>query len=634
VTIIPIMKRELVAAARKAQLQSGRSVFAGMMLTIVVGAFGAWYYWEHGSVSPDVMGRAARQSFLWIVLVHAMSILGASATAAVSIAGEKDRRTLDFLLATRLSNAEIVVAKLASSLILFFSTVAAGLPIMLLLNTLGGIDHRLILLTYASLACMSFFLASLATWVSTGASDGGHAARASMLWVMAWLMIPCLVTFILPRFGLRFPGFVMTVNAWILASSPMGLLLKMGGGLGMSWGLIDAVARMSGLQLLAGALFLVWAIVRLRSAYRINVSDDGRRLVGRLTRPGWRLLAKPAVSDDPILWREMSTSRVGFLSWAVSAIIILCIYAGLGYVTFFFGRPAFIELWHHGYTAGLTTAEHPEFNLAVRYFMPDYGVNPPADIARTEFNILLRVITATMMFFITMMAASTSAAGIASERARETWNSLIATPLTARDILRSKMLAALWQIRWILITMFILWTIGLIAGAIHPLGYIAVVLETAATTWFFLARGTLVSARANDLASATGQSARLAILLTCSGIVPFLLPGRLNSVLLGTGSLPVVSYISLVSYRDVRAALHFSAYPPLQWIRIATGEGALWVVLTGVIAIVVPALGGFYYWRYANAHFDRLIGRPWRPVVQDEKGPGLLSEPVPLIASS
>jgi len=628
VTIIPILRRELVVAARKAQLQMGRSFFAGFMLTVVLGTFGARYYWEQGSVSPELMGRAARQSFMWIVVVHATTILGVATAGALSIAGEKDRRTLDFLLATRLGNAEIVLAKLVSSLTLFLSTVAAGLPVMLLLNTLGGIDLRLILLTYAGFLCMTFFLASFSIWVSTGASDSRSATSVTILGIMAWLMLPFFVAFVFPRFGLRLPGFVLTVNAWLLASGPLGLLLKIGGGITASSGLIDAVAQMSELQLLGGVVFLVWAIVRLRSAYRINVSDESHGLVRRLTRPGWRLRAKPAVSDDPILWREMSTSRVGFLGWAVSVMFISCIYVALGYVTFFFGRPAFIELWHHGYSAGLTTAERPEVNLMVRFFMPDYGVKPPADIARTEFNLFLRYVTTPLTFLIALMAAGAAAAGIATERARETWNSLIATPLTARDILRSKMLAALWQMRWVLTTLLVLWTIGLIAGAIHPLGYLALVLELAAWTWFLLARGTLDSVRAKDLATAAGISTRLGMFLTFSGAVPLFLPGRLNSVLLGVGSLPFVSFSSLVSYRDVRGALHFSAYPPLQWIGIATGEGALRVVATCVIAIIAPALGGLYYWRYANAHFDRLIDRPWRQVVEDEKVRELSDEPV------
>ncbi len=265
-TIVPILNRELVASARKPQLQAGRSVFAGMLLAVVLSTFGAWYYWEHGSISPELMGRVARQSFLWIVFIHGMAMFGVSTAAAHSIAAEKDRRTLDFLLATQLSNAEIVVGKLASSLTLFFSTLAAGLPVMLLLNTLGSIEIELILLTYASLTCMAFFLASLSIWVSTGARDGAHAARGAVLLIMGWLMGPFFIAFMLPRWGYRVPQVLQTANSWILFSTPMSLILKMGGGFNLSSGLIDAIVRMCALQLIGGALFLVWAIFRLRSA--------------------------------------------------------------------------------------------------------------------------------------------------------------------------------------------------------------------------------------------------------------------------------------------------------------------------------------------------------------------------------
>ena len=32
------------------------------------------------------------------------------------------------------------------------------------------------------------------------------------------------------------------------------------------------------------------------------------------------------------------------------------------------------------------------------------------------------------------------------------------------------------------------------------------------------------------------------------------------------------------------------------------------------IGIVVPVSGGLFVWRYATAHFDRLVGRPWREI--------------------
>ena len=46
------------------------------MLTLVLGTFVTWYYWEEGSVSPQVMGTVARQSFMWIVSFHVISIFG------------------------------------------------------------------------------------------------------------------------------------------------------------------------------------------------------------------------------------------------------------------------------------------------------------------------------------------------------------------------------------------------------------------------------------------------------------------------------------------------------------------------------------------------------------------------------
>ena len=59
-----------------------------------------------------MMTRIAFQAFLWMLVAQMMPVLAALSRAALSIALEKDRRTLDFLLATRLSNAEIVLGKL------------------------------------------------------------------------------------------------------------------------------------------------------------------------------------------------------------------------------------------------------------------------------------------------------------------------------------------------------------------------------------------------------------------------------------------------------------------------------------------------------------------------------------------
>ena len=81
-------------------------------------------------------------------------------------------------------------------------------------------------------------------------------------------------------------------------------------------------------------------------------------------------------------------------------------------------------------------------------------------------------------------------------------------------------------------------------------------------------------------------------------------------MILGAGSPPFVSFLSLVSYRDVRNALQYAAYPLLQWIHLATGDGTLPVVATCLLGIIIPAVTGSYFWRISVSNFDRLIGRP------------------------
>ncbi len=610
--ITPILNRELLIATRKTSLWGTRGHFAGLLLTIILATFGARYYWDQGQVSDhDMMARVAFQAFAWMVFAHMAVIFGVfAARAAPSIALEKDRRTLDFLLATRLSNAEIVLGKLAACMIELVAGFAAGLPIMLLLHTLGAIDLRLIALAYAGLVTTAFFMIALAILVSTRANSVRRAGGAAVLWCFAWMSGPFLVSTIFTRAGLRLPSSVLTANAWILASSPLCLVMPLVGGGTPSSGLLYVVARMSGMQVAGGVLLVLWAIARLRAAYRLNVSGDSQSLAARLTRPGWRWRPKPLVGDDPILWREMYTAGTGLLAKALGLVIWMGFYGILICGTLFFARPALLEVWQHGYGSGITSAERPEWNLAIRFFMSGAEVNPPADLARSELNLYLRFITTPIVFLITLVATGIAAEGIMRERTRETWDSLIATSLTARDILRSKMVAALWRLRVILATLVALWTIGLVAGAIHPAGYFVSLVVVAAWTWLMLVSGMSLSVAPKDMAASTNRTVGLVYLTTGTVALPFFLPRMMNSVLLGASSPPFVAWMSLVSYRDVRNAWQYSVYPALQWMHIDTGEGPISVAATCLFGIILPAVCGLYVWRDALANFDRLLGRP------------------------
>ena len=368
---------------------------------------------------------------------------------------------------------------------------------------------------------------------------------------------------------------------------------------------------MSGLQLAGGLVLLLWAIARLRRSFRANAGGDGGPFSRQRVHPSWRFRPRPPVSDNPILWRERYTSRSGIAGRIVGYCILLGIYIALGYFTFFFARRASVELWHHGFTAVSVLDYKPELNLVLRFFMQDSGPNVPIDAARVDFNLFLRFTSAFIMFMLVLVASGTALETLASERAKDTWSSLIATPLSGRDILRGKLLASIWRIRGLLITILALWTLGLISGAIHPLGYLSAVLTLVSGTAFFLVAGLLAALRVEDHATAASRGLGLVILPLGSGILPFLLPAGIGSIAWGVASTPLVTWLSLVSYREMSYAWQYAVYPLFRWTGLNLGDGSMPVLLTCFAGIVAPALGARWIWNYSVANFDRLVGRPW-----------------------
>src|SRR5438128_5818793 len=71
------------------------------------------------------------------------------AYAAGAIAEEKERKTIEFLLATDLNNREIVFSKLASRLGSLMLLVLTGLPILGFLQLMGGVDPNMVLSGFA-----------------------------------------------------------------------------------------------------------------------------------------------------------------------------------------------------------------------------------------------------------------------------------------------------------------------------------------------------------------------------------------------------------------------------------------------------------------------------------------------------
>ncbi|HZW29958.1 MAG TPA: ABC transporter permease subunit, partial [Isosphaeraceae bacterium] len=486
----PILHRELLTAARRPQTYRKRCAPAALMLLVLGAIYAAATVWHRGRFSIAEMARLAEFAFGSFVLLQvALTFWFVPTFVAGILAGERERRTLGDLLTSRLTSAEIVLGKLAAGMVQYATCLATGLPVVTLLPLIGGVDPNLVLLAYAGTASIGLFLAGLSVVVSIGAPRAGQAIRQTCGLAGAWVIVPFLGSIFLPRAPRQVRLWVYPVHDWLLASTPTGVLLEMGrSGFGPT--AFESVRWMIGLQVAAGLVMLAWAVARLRGANRAWASDDAGRLAGH--RPGlrWRLIQRPACGDRPVLWKEIYTARPGGFAELVGRLAFLMIFASIGYGAYYYGWPAVLEWWTPG--LGSTASE----------------------VSRLKFNNYVRGITSLAELVALVVVAGAAAEGVAAERARGTWDSLLATPLSGREILPAKMLGAVWKARWGGLLLAGLWSAGLLAGSLHPLGVAAALSVLGVSTWFMAALGTYVSLVSRDVVQAMTRATATVVLLS------------------------------------------------------------------------------------------------------------------------
>ena len=117
--------------------------------------------------------------FITVVLLTPAYVGGA-------IAEEKDRKTLEFMLATDLLNREIVLSKLGSRLANLALVVLTGLPILGILQFLGGVDPNLVLAGFAVTAMTIVGQAGVGILCSVACRRPRDAVALAYLTVIAY----------------------------------------------------------------------------------------------------------------------------------------------------------------------------------------------------------------------------------------------------------------------------------------------------------------------------------------------------------------------------------------------------------------------------------------------------------------
>jgi ABC-type transport system involved in multi-copper enzyme maturation permease subunit len=493
-----------------------------------------------------------------------------------AIADERQRKTLHYLLTSQLSGVEIVLGKLAAKMLQVVVLVALGLPVVSLIGLFGGIDFKLLLLTYAGTFTTIYFLSTASILISVHSRRPREAISVIYVLEAAWLLGPPLILAWMPLWG---PGWrqvhdlVEPVGRWVAMTSPIYLLTGTSIITATRAGLEELVLVALAVQVAWGTLFATLAALSVRSAAR---EDRGRRKwtswLGGLTRRR-RWLPRPDCGDNGMIWKELHVARTGGLTKTAVAFVATIALGFLAWGTFELFMPAYTEMMNEG-----------------------YFINQ--GWARRNFNAFIRGASGVIYVIYALGVASGAASGITSEREEDQWLTLTSTPMTASDILPAKMLGPIWGMRPLLLVMFGLWGLGIVVGSISPVGLAAALLELCVFTWFITAFGVFVSLRSKNSTRSLATTVFVLAILN-GGYLFCCIPFRPDSAVIVAGCTPFLFGASLVGYDEL-------------WGGRGAGPGSSDVFAASVLGVIAYGAAAFGFTGGAYQAFDVLVDRPDR----------------------
>jgi ABC-type transport system involved in multi-copper enzyme maturation permease subunit len=508
----PVFVYEWLTTSRRWQFYALRAAFVAAILAGMIFTSRA----EQSRATPGTyvslrdLARYGQALYLTIISIElTIILLVAPAATAGAVCLDKMRGTLDHMLTTDLSNAEIVLGKLGVRLVPVLGLVACVLPIMALSGLLGGIDPTALFGSFLAAIACAFLGCSLALTLSVWGRKTHEVLMITYLLIILWLFSPFLLTTLfdsMSKTSLRFSA--PALLDWLENTSPYNLAwapyMKPG-----SVGLTTYLVFL-GSCLLISAILAALSTCRIRAvaqkqAGRSPVGRPRRSLVARLPVLAWqRLIPGPSLDGNPVFWREWYRSKPSpfmRLAWSI--------YVALGV--------AWIVIAVQG---TITNSTNRDLIAMLNVFQVGVGL------------LLLSVSAAT---------------SLAEERMRASLDVLLTTPLSTRSILTGKWAGAFRIVPTLLFAPVV--TALLLAGesgrwmhfflfVMLLLAYSAVIVSTglAMATWQSRLGRALASSVASYIALTIGWPA-LVLAITLGGHADdrLILPLIMGTPVYGTG---------------------------------------------------------------------------------------------------
>jgi ABC-type transport system involved in multi-copper enzyme maturation permease subunit len=482
----PVLVYDLVRAARRSRYFFVRLLYLFALLALL-----SWFYLAaagdnaFGGAVPPKQAAEFATSFFYVFMAAQFLVVTVVTPAYVAgaIAEEKERRTLEYLLATELHDREIVLSKLAARLLHLMFLVLTGLPVLAALQFLGGVDPLLVVAGFATTLLTVASLAGLSILASTVCRRARDAIVMTYLLAAAYLVLSGLswgltvpagwaATVVIP--SATSPIRVETLVRWLNAGNIAAVLFKMiPDDMAANVEPLEAVlpGHLRNYALFHGAVALLgtlWAVLRLRA---LALNETVRPT--KKPRGGPVIRRRRPVGNFPMVWKEVFFRRGQRPHWLGRATVVVLVLA------------SFVPVAVIGY-------QFLEGSLTQAPFSDGRDDMWEALAGNMQFWVV-RVAGTLVACLLLLAVAVRAASAVSVERDRQTIDGLLTTPLDSDNILLGKWLGAVLGVRRGWWWLGALWGIGVLTGGLHPLALLLLVVTWLTYAAFLAGLGTWFS---------------------------------------------------------------------------------------------------------------------------------------------
>ena len=285
-----VFEREVRFAPKSKGLFIGRAIYAGSLLAIIATCWLVLTGTQTVTSPGDTARFGATLLRTLAPLQLSLAVLAAAMTAAVAVSVEKDRRTLELLLLSRLSERELVLGKLAASLLRVILMLLSAIPVFGIASLFGGVTGIQLGRLFIVTAAAALSAASIATTVAFWKDTTFQAVAITAFALVAWVVIGEAAT---SWFGPAVGEQLSPARAMFAALSPAG-------------------GNLGSFLSLCGLLILVTNVVAIQRVRTWNMARDARR-AAQAQGTTASAQSRPAryIWRNPILWREICTNAYG-----------------------------------------------------------------------------------------------------------------------------------------------------------------------------------------------------------------------------------------------------------------------------------------------------------------------------------